>query len=133
MQKKGWIPVPERKLAFAYYVVEMPCEETTSAMFYIYNHDAGEMCGFAKVDMWGENKTAFLSYFHIEESWRESGLGGAFLDYIIQTARGIKAAAVTMYVHKDNDIAMSLYKSRDFVPVCGGLSQPSASFGASTC
>lgn len=93
-------------------MVEADLTDTRKEVYLIYP-DTGEPAGY--IDIWYgfENDCHILS-FGVLEKYRNQGLGGSLIDYIVQLAKMRNLSFISLEVRADNADAIHLYKKFGF-------------------
>ena len=83
-----------------------------SISYYLVNTDDAEKVGF--IAFYPRGTELYLSKFYLEKSQRGQGMARQMMDFVINEARKMGAASVTLNVNKHNDLAIAVYEKLSF-------------------
>lgn len=80
--------------------------------YYMVNTDDDEEAGF--IAFYPRGTELYLSKFYLEKSQRGKGMARQMMDFVVNEARKMGAASVTLNVNKHNDLAIAVYEKLSF-------------------
>ena len=83
-----------------------------SIRYYLVHTDNAEKAGF--IAFYPRGTELYLSKFYLKKSQRGQGMARQMMDFVINEARKMGAASVTLNVNKHNDLAIAVYEKLSF-------------------
>jgi GNAT superfamily N-acetyltransferase len=105
---------PKTDIRYDWYVVDLEHDGEKFAIFFAFDRSTGVVVATAKVNPWIEGARPVVSGVHVVPGQRGRGIGTGLMKYILQIASNYQCPAISLWVHRENAPARSLYHSIGF-------------------